>query len=142
MEAYFVETPVGIFILDQKGDIAERLFFSTDPTNAASELKDIQDGKISVPILETLKRAAEHYSPIVFESEQLARTARTEGGITVSARGTPLAEQFRNRLATEEKDRDRWLNLQSLAIPSLKSPRSYNDFARRVTLELARFRNR
>jgi len=138
LEAYFVETPVGVFILNEKGEIVERLLFSTDPKNAAMELKNIQDGKITAPILETLKRSSEKYSPIVFESEQLGRTAETEGGITVSAKGIPLAERFRNRLATEEKDRDKWLNQQSLLAPSLKSPRAYNEFARKVTLELAR----
>lgn len=138
MEAYFVETPVGIFILDEKGDIIEKLLFSTDPKNAALELKDIQDGKIATPILEPLKRAAEKHSPIVFESQQLARTAETEASITVAAKGIPIAEQFRNRLATEQKDRDKWLNESSLTIPSLKTPRAYNDFARKVTVELAR----
>jgi len=138
LEAYFVETPVGIFILNEKEDIIEKVLFSADPKNAAVELKNIQDGKLTTPILETLKRTAEKYSPIVFESRQLARTAETEGKITVSAKGIPLAEHFRNRLATEEKDRDRWLKQQSLDIPTLKTPRAFNDFARKVTLELAR----
>ncbi len=138
MEAYFVETPVGIFILNEKEEVIDNVLFSQDPKKAAVELKDIQDGKLTPPILETLKRVAEKYSPIVFESRQLARTAETEGKVTVAAKGIPLAEHFRTRLATEEKSRDKWLSQQTLVSPSLKTPRAYNDFARKVTLELAR----
>ena len=138
MEAYFVETPVGVFILDGKGNVVEKILFPSDPRNAALELKDIQDGKITPSILEVLTRAAGSYSPIVFENSQLAGAVEKETKITVAVKDSPVPEQFRNTLRSEEENRDGWLKQQSLDLPAVKTARAYNEFARRVTLELAR----
>jgi nucleolar protein 56 len=138
LEAYFVETPVGIFILDEKSNVLEKLLFSNNPRNAAVELKDVQDGRVTSAILEIAKRAAGSYSPLVFGNEQLAKTVERDAGIAVAVRESPVAEQFRTMLRSEEKNRDGWLRQQSLESPTLKTARAYNEFARRVTLELAR----
>jgi nucleolar protein 56 len=138
LEAYLVETPVGIFFLEEKGNIIDKSLFSTDPQNAALEFKNIQDGQITLQILDVVKRVAKGHSPIIFENNQLARTVERDGKVTVSVKGAHLAEQFRNRLGSEGKDREKWLKQQSLESPALKTPRAYNEFARKVTLELAR----
>jgi nucleolar protein 56 len=138
LEAYFVETPVGVFILDAKGTVVEKTLFPSDPKMAALELKDVQDGKITPSILEILTRVTASHAPIVFENDQLARAAEKAAKITVSVNPSPVAEQFRNTLRSEEKDREGWLKKQSLELPTVKTARDYNEFARRVTLELAR----
>ena len=139
MKAYFVESPVGIFILDEKANVVDKLLFSPDPRDAALELRQIQEGKISPQLLELLKRAADKHSPMVFENEQLARTTEREGKLNVSVEATPVGEQFRTRLSSEEQEnREKWLREQSLESPVLKSARAYNEFSRRVTLQLAR----
>jgi len=138
LEAYFVETPVGVFILDGKGKVIERALFSGNPRNAAIELKDVQEGSIAPSILEVISRAAGSYSPIVFESNPLAKTAEEEAKISVTVKETQIPEQFRSVLRSEEKNREVWLKQQSLEIPAAKTARAYNEFARRVTLELAR----
>ena len=138
MEAYFVETPVGVFILDGKGKVIEKALFANEPRNAALELKDLQDGKLKPPVLEAIRRVAESYSPIIFERDEVAKSAGREANVSVSVEATSMPEQFRNALRSEEKNRDRWLAEQSLESPALKTARTYNEFARRVTLELAR----
>ena len=133
-----METPVGVFILDGKGNIIERALFSSNPRNAALELKDVQDGKVGPSILEIINRAAESYSPIVLQDDNLAKMVEKETKAPITVKQTQIPEQFRNILRSEEKNRESWLNEQSLDITSVKTARAYNEFARRVTLELAR----
>jgi len=138
LEAYLVETPVGVFLLDENGNVIDKVLFSTNPKNAAIELKALQDGKTAPSIMEMIGRAAGTYTPIVFESHPLAKTAEKEANISAVVRETHIPEQFRNTLRSEEKNRESWLKKQSLEIVAVKTARAYNEFARRVTLELAR----
>ncbi len=138
MEAYVVETPVGLFILDEKANVLEKVFFSSEPGTAAVELKDLQEGKLSKAVLDALKRAAKKHSPLVFENEQLAKASEKEAKLAVSVKASEIAAQFRNRLGSEWEGRDSWLKKQSLETPVLSTPQAYNDFARQVTLQLAR----
>jgi nucleolar protein 56 len=138
LEAYFVETPVGVFVLDAKGKVVEKVLFSDNPRNAATELKNVQEGNVSPSILEAINRAAASYSPVVFESDPLAKTVEKEAKISVAVKATHIPEEFRNVLRSQEKSREAWLKQQSLEIPAAKTARAYNDFTRRVTLELAR----
>ena len=138
MEAYFVETPVGVFILDGKGKVIEKALFANEPRNAALELKDLQEGKFKPPVLEAIRRAAESHSPIIFERDVVAKSAGSEANVSVTVEASSTPEEFRNALRSEETNRDRWLAEQSLDSPTLKTARAYNEFVRRVTLELAR----
>lgn len=138
MEAYFVETPIGVFILDEKGKVLEKVLFPSNPRNAAFELKDVQDGKIAASILEIIRRVGSTYSPIAFESSALTKAAERDAGVSTTVKETQLPEQFRKKLRSEETNRDTWLKEQGLEIPAAKTTRAYNEFARRVALELAR----
>ncbi len=138
LEAYVVDTPAGIFILDEKANILEKVFFSPEPRNAASEWKDVQEGQLTQPIIEALKRASKKHTPLVFENEQLAKTAEKETKIVVSVKATTIAEQFRNQLGSEWSGRDRWVKKQSIESPVLTTPQAYNEFVRQATLQLAR----
>jgi nucleolar protein 56 len=138
LEAYFVETPVGVFILDRNGKVVEKVLFPSNPRDAAFELKDVQEGKVAPSIQEILSRAAASYSPIIFETDPIAKAAETQTKISVGVKETPIPERFRTMLRSEETNRESWLKEQSLEIPTVKTARAYNEFARRVTLELAR----
>ena len=52
-------------------------------------------------------------------------------------RDSPSQKDSATGSPPKKKDRDKWLNKESLATPSLKTPPAYNEFARKVTLELA-----
>jgi len=138
LEAYVVETPVGIFIVDEEANVVESVLFSLDPRTAAAELKDIQDGKLSDPVLNTVKRVAKTRTPLVFENESLAKACEREGRIPVTVRPNPVAQKLRERLGSEWDGRERWLKQQSLTVVALKSASSYNEFVRQVTLQIAR----
>jgi nucleolar protein 56 len=138
LEAYVVETPVGIFILDEKANVIEKVFFSPEPRNAAPEWKDVQEGRLTQPILEAMKRAANKHTPLVFENEQLAKTTEKETKFAVSVKAAPVVEQFRNQLGSEWKGRDSWVKKQSIESPALKTAQAYNEFVRQATLQLAR----
>ncbi len=138
MEAYVVETPAGLFILDEKSNVLEKVFFSPKPETAAVELKDLQEGKFTKAVVDAFKRVAKKHSPLVFENEQLARTAEKEEKLKVSVKPSPVAEQFRIHLGSEWEGRDDWLKKQSLESPVFKTPQAYNEFTRQVTLQLAR----
>lgn len=138
MEAYVVETPAGLFILDEKEAVLEKVYFSPEPGLAATELKELQDGKLSKSVADALKQASKKHGPLVFENEQLAKASANEVKLAVSVKASAVAEQFRNHLSSEWQGRDRWVKEQSLESPVLKTPQAYNDFARQVTLQLAR----
>lgn len=138
MEAYVVETPAGLFILDEKSNVLEKVLFSPKPEAAAVELKDLQDGTLSRAVVDSLKQAAKKHSPLVFENEQIARAVEKAEKLKVSVKSSPIAEQFRLHLGSEWEGRNAWLKKQSLESPIFKTPQAYNDFARQVTLQLAR----
>lgn len=138
MEAYVVETPAGLFILDEKNAVLERVSFSQEPSAAAAELKELQEGKLSRAVVDALTKAAKKHSPLVFENEQLAKAAEKNAKLTVTVRSSPVSDEFRKNLGTEWDGRDNWVKKQSLESPILRSASAYNDFARQVTLQLAR----
>ena len=138
MEAYVVETPVGIFILDEKANVLEKVFFSPEPRNAAAEWTDVQEGRLTQAIVDALKRAAKKHTPLVFENEQLAKASERETRTAVSVKATAVAEQFRNQLGSEWSGRDSWVKKQAMESPVLKTPQAYNEFVRQATLQLAR----
>ena len=137
MEAYVVETPAGLFILDENENILEKTSFSQEPERAAVELADLREGKLSNPALEALKKVAKKQSPLIFENERLAKACEKEG-LPVSVRASTVADQFRNHLGTIWDGRDGWVKKQSLESPIFKTPQAYNSFVRQVTLQLAR----
>jgi nucleolar protein 56 len=138
LEGYVVESSVGLFIVDEQLRVIETVVFSTEPQTAAAELKQLQDGKLTSVMFDALKRAATSHSPLVFENQSLAETSQKMGNLNVTVRANDVAEQFRNRLGSEWKGRDKWIKQQSLESPVLKTASSFNEFVRQVTLQIAR----
>jgi nucleolar protein 56 len=138
LEAYVVEAPAGIFILDEKSHVIGTVFFDADPRKAAIELKGTQEGKISPKILDVMKSAVGSSGTLVFENEALANASQKMGNLKVAVRTSKFAEEFRTQLGSDWKGRDKWLKQQSLESPPLKSASDYNEFSRRVMVEIAR----
>ena len=138
MEAYVVETPAGVFVIDEETNVLERAFFSPEPRDAAVSLKQVQEGKLTQVILDTLRHVAASRGPLVFDNESFAKAAESQGKLPVSFRATKVADQFRNKLGSDWKGRDDWIKHQSLESSVLKTPAAYNEFVRQVTLQIAR----
>ena len=136
MEAYVVETPIGVFVVDDKLNVLDKVFFVKAPHLAALELKQIQEGDITTAIIDALSNASKS-ATLVFENELFAK-ATERANLQAVARKNSVADAFRTRLASEWNGRDAWLQQQSLTLPALRSSDAYNDFARQITLEIAR----
>ena len=138
MEAHIVETPVVVFILEDQTKVLEAILFSSDPRKAAIELKQLQEGKLTKPLVEAATRVGQSYSPLVCENETVAKALEKEAKLPVTIKTSPVVEQFRTYLSSEWKGREKWIKQQSLESSVIKTPASYNEFARQVTLEMAR----
>jgi nucleolar protein 56 len=136
LEAYVVETPIGVFVVDDKLNVLDKGFFAKAPHLAAAELKQVQEGIITSNVLDALRNSGKS-ATLVFENELLANAAE-KGNLQAVTRRNPVAENFRNKLGSEWKGRDTWLQQQSLDLPVLRSSGAYNEFARQVTVEIAR----
>jgi nucleolar protein 56 len=135
LQVHVIETPAGVFIIDAKGKVLDKILFSKIPHVAAAELKQVQEGVMS-SVLQMLKKSGQS-AELVFEDTALANAAEKDG-LKVSIERSSTAEEFRNKLSSDWKGRDGWLKEQELDTPVLRSPSSYNEFARQVTLEIAR----
>jgi nucleolar protein 56 len=138
LEAYVVETAVGLFIIDENIDVIEKALFSNEPGEAAASLKQIQQGHLTPVVLDALKRAQVKYSVLVFENQLAAKAAESQANLTVSVKTSKPGREFRERLGSDWKDRDSWIKKQSLETPTFKTSASYNEFVRQVTLQTAR----
>jgi len=138
MEAYVVETPIGIFVVDQESKVVASALFPDEPRAAAEELSSLQDGKPSEKVVEALRKAARTHSPLVVETQPFGRAVEREARVHVSVRSDPVIEQFRTRLSSDWEGREKWLRQQSLDVQVLRRPDDYNEFARKVTLQIAR----
>jgi nucleolar protein 56 len=136
LEAYVVETPVGVFVVDDKLNVLDKVFFAKAPHLAAAELKQIQEGTITSGVIDALRNASKS-ATLVFENELFAKVAEKTNLQAVTRKNT-IADAFRGKLASEWNGREGWLQQQSLTLPVLRSASAYNEFARQITLEIAR----
>jgi len=136
LEAYVVETPVGVFIVDDKLNVLEKVLFAKAPHLAAAELKQIQEGNFSTVLIEALRNVSKTAS-LVFENQMSAKAAE-RANLQASVSISPVADNFRNKLGSEWEGRDTWLRQQSLTLPAFRSSNAYNELARQITLEIAR----
>lgn len=136
MEAYVIETPIGVFVIDDKLNVLDKVFFAKAPHLAAAELKQIQEGKITTGIIESLRNTGKS-ATLVFENELFAKAVE-QANLQAVTRKNSVVDAFRVRLASEWDGRDAWLQQQSLTLPALRSSDAYNDLARQITLEMAR----
>ncbi|HKM75582.1 MAG TPA: C/D box methylation guide ribonucleoprotein complex aNOP56 subunit [Candidatus Bathyarchaeia archaeon] len=136
MQVFVAETPVGLFFIDNQENVIERELFVGGPAEAAVQLRQLQEGKPNARIIEAMKRVAKLHQ-LIFENELLGNAAR-EAGLEVSIRPDPAIQKFRNRLSSDSVERENWLKAQSLDIGVTRTTAGYNEFARQVTLQIAR----
>ena len=136
MEAFVIETPIGVFVIDDKLNVLDKVLFAKAPHLAAAELKQTQEGDITTGIIDALRNASKS-ATLVFENELFAKAVE-RANLQAVTRTNSVVDAFRIRLASEWNGRDAWLQQQSLTLPALRSSDAYNDFSRQVTLEIAR----
>jgi len=136
LQVFVIETPVGLFIVDNQENILERILFPEQSSEAAVQLKQLQEGNLNVRMVDVLKRAAKSHQ-LTFENEILAGAA-SRAGIEVSIGSDPVVQKFRSRLSSDSVDREKWLKAQNLELRVTSTTAAYNEFTRQVTLQIAR----
>ena len=136
MEVYVIETPVGVFIVDDKLNVLDKVLFAKAPHLAAAELKQLQEGNYTTAIIDALRNSGKT-DTLVFENQLFAKAAE-RANLHAITRTSPVADTFRSRLSSEWEGRDEWIEQQSLTTQIFRTPDAYNDFARQITLEIAR----
>jgi len=136
LEVYVIETPVGVFIVDDKLNVLDKVLFAKAPHLAAAELKQLQEGNYTTAIINALRNSGKT-DTLVFENQLLAKAAE-RANLQATTRTSPVVDTFRSRLSSEWVGRDAWIEQQSLTTQIFRTPDAYNDFARQITLEIAR----
>ncbi len=77
MKVYVVDTPFGLFALNNTGKVIDKYIFGPDPSTASSMLKEIESGGFPAPISEFFERLnKKRYKPLAVDNEALSRLRR------------------------------------------------------------------
>jgi len=107
LKTYVVETPIGIFALDENKNLIEKVLFPKDPEQIAEKIMRLQQGEAIEEILEMIENLKKRgVDEIIVESEDLASTLRktvdalisvekpSAGAQSIRARLPQLAKEF------------------------------------------------
>ena len=78
MKAYLIDSPAGLFLLEKTGKVSERALFAHNPSDAASQLRKVQNGELPAESSDFVQRLSRlELERIMVDSEALARLARS-----------------------------------------------------------------
>jgi len=140
VEAYIVETPAGVFVIDKDGSVVGKRLFSRKPGEAAGQLRQFQAGNVTSELSQlVLSTKKAGFDTLMAETDAVAKALRSIEGIqTRIEAGIEVVTQFREKLTTDWKGRSKWLKGQGLDIKPIMNVEEYREFVRQVTLEVAR----
>src|SRR5438034_2226524 len=129
LKAYLIDSPAGLFLVDKTGKLTEKSLFPRNPSDAAIQLKKVQDGKLPESSLAFDRRLSElELETVTVDTEPLATLTRSlVRGEIVQNENDPTISKLRNRLPSI---------LVRLRI--IESKDEYEQFVRDVSLELAK----
>ena len=129
MKAYLAESPIGLFALNAKGKIVEKVLFTSDKERAITKLKDLQSGKLIDELSSILKELANNrFDLFVTENAALAQAIKDTLALNVDVeKSSTVVKKFREKLPSIAVDLD-----------IFKSEGDFDNFVRGVTIELAK----
>jgi len=129
LKAYLIDSPAGLFLLEKTGKISEKALFAHNPSDAAAQMRQVQNGELPPASSAFGQRLSElELDLVTVDSEPLARLARSiVKSEVVQDEGDPTISKLRNRLPSI---------LVRLRI--IESKDEYEQFVRDVSLELAK----
>jgi len=140
VEIYIVETPAGVFAVDNDGLVVEKTLFGKKAGEAAEKLRQLQSGNASSELRElvvSVRRTG--FDTLVTETDGVGKALKSINGTVARVEaGTAAVTQFREKLGTDWKGRSKWLKQQKLDIKPILDIDEYQRFIREVTTELAR----
>jgi len=129
LKAYLAESPIGLFALNAKGKIVEKVLFTSDKERAITKLKDLQSGKLIDELSSILKELANNrFDLFVTENAALAQAIKDTLALNVDVeKSSTVVKKFREKLPSIAVDLD-----------IFKSEGDFDNFVRGVTIELAK----
>lgn len=129
MKAYLVESPIGLFALDEKGKIVEKVLFAKDKEKVASKLRDLQSGKVIEELPSVLEKLQKNrFDLLVTENSALAQTIKDDLAWNVELEKSPeVVQKFRDKLPSISVD-----------LRVFKSKEDFDSFVREVSVQLAK----
>jgi nucleolar protein 56 len=129
LKAYLIDSPAGLFLLEKTGKISERALFAHNPSDAAAQLRQVQNGELPTGSATFGERLSQlELELVTVDSEPLARLARSiVKSEVVQDETDSTISKLRNRLPSI---------LVRLRI--IESKDEYEQFVRDVSLALAK----
>ena len=129
MQLYIVDSPIGIFALNDAGEIVGKSLFKGGSAEAAKLVAKINKGEAPKEVTNFLRGLAKRrkFKKLIFDNPKLA--GALEGRIAAEIhvqRPCPAASKFRRKLAST-----------ALKLKVFKSEVEFEDFVRDVSLQLA-----
>jgi nucleolar protein 56 len=125
MNVYVVDCPIGVFALNEKGEILDKFLFKS-PLEAAKSLNEINEGKLPEAVAFFLKFLNEKFEKLILDNESLAKALKSDLKIEVQ-KPCVIAEEFRRNLTST-----------ILKLKILRSKEEAENFLREVAVEIAR----
>jgi len=129
LKAYLVECPIGIFALDAKGKVVDKVLFGKDKQKVADKLSQLRSGELIEEISLLLdKLLRNRFKTLVIENEGLAPNIKEKWPFAVEVEKAPkIVQRFTDKLPSIA------VNLRAF-----KSEDDFDDFVRQVTVQLAK----
>lgn len=124
-----IDSPAGLFLIDKTGKLSEKSLFARNPSDAAAQLKQVQEGKLPESVAEFGRKLSQlKIDTIIVDAGYLATLARSVvKAEVVEDEKDPTISRLRNRLPSI-----------LVRLRLIESKDDYERFVRDVSLELAR----
>jgi nucleolar protein 56 len=129
LKAYLIDSPAGLFLIDKTGKLSEKSLFPRNPSDAAVQLKQVQNGSLPDASAAFGQRLSQlELETITVDAAHLATLARSlVKAEVVEDERDPTISRLRNRLPSI-----------LVRLRLIESKDEYEKFVRDVSLELAK----
>ena len=129
MKAYLIDSPAGLFLIDKTGKLSEKSLFARNPSDAAAQLKEVQEGRLPESAAEFGQKLSQlEIDTITVDAGYLATLARSVvKADVVEDEKDPTISRLRNRLPSI-----------LVRLRLIESKDDYERFVRDVSLQLAK----
>ncbi len=140
MRAYFVQNSLGVFAVDESGNVLDKALFGRDPASAVDAIGQIRSGKLPSEAAKLATRVAgKKPESLIAASQELAKAliASGIGGVQIEV-ASKLGDQLLEKLQTEWDGRGEWLRKQNLDTKPLNDVTEVRSFIRQVAMQIAK----
>lgn len=128
-EVYIVSSPIGVFGINDKGEIEDKALFKKDVETTANALTALKRGEMIGQVEDVVSSLkAKGFDPFILEDARLGNSMRSLLGVKIEVKkGVALVSRFRTRLAEI-----------AVELGFVKTPVAYNSWVQEVTASIVR----